>query len=95
MKKQFVRLALAIVVIGLPLTTRAQTTSGKLADPVKGEPAAVSKQGDAELRKIGAGPVGNISPADASGNPIDTAASTAVQAGAKTVTGGAGAIPAQ
>jgi len=52
MKKQFVRLALAIVVIGLPLTTRAQTVSGKLADPVTGVPAAISKQGDAEPKKI-------------------------------------------
>ena len=95
MKKQFVRLALAIVVICVPLTARAQTVSGKQADPVTGEPAAVSKQSDAESRKIGAGPVGNISAADASGNPIDTAASTAVQVGTKTVTGGASAIPAQ
>jgi hypothetical protein len=58
MKKQFVRLAFAIVVICVPLTARAQTVSGKQADPVTGEPAAVSKQGDAESRKIGAGPVG-------------------------------------
>jgi hypothetical protein len=95
MKKQFVRLALAIVVIGLPLTARAQTISGKLADPVTGEPAAVSKRGGAEPRKIDAGPVGNISAADGSGNTIDTTASPAVQVGAKTVTGGASAIPAQ